>query len=37
MSQHVLTKADGSEIRATPQVIVDNGVCRLINVSLAGC
>jgi hypothetical protein len=37
MSQHVLTKADGSEIRATTQVIEDNGVCRLINVSLAGC
>jgi hypothetical protein len=37
MSQHVLTKPDGTEISAKTEVIVDHGVCKLTNVSLSGC
>jgi hypothetical protein len=37
MSQHILTKADGGEIRIATQVINDNGICKLTEISVAGC
>ncbi len=37
LSQHIMTKPDGSEIRAETRVIDENGVCKLVNVSIAGC
>jgi signal recognition particle GTPase len=37
MDQFVLTKPDGTPISAHSQVIVDQGVCKLTNVSLTGC
>ena len=37
MSQHVLTKADGGEVRISTQIINDNGTCRLTEISVGGC
>ena len=37
LSQHLLRKADGGEIRLTARVTMDAGLCRLVDVSIAGC
>jgi hypothetical protein len=37
MSQHVLTKTDGVEIRIITQIVNDNGTCRLTEISVSGC
>lgn len=37
MSQRVLTKDDGGEIRIITRVILDNGVCKLSDLSISGC
>ena len=37
MSQHVLTPADGREIRIVTRIINDNGTCRLTEISVSGC
>jgi hypothetical protein len=37
MSQHVLTKASGGEIRLTGHLVMDNGTCKLTEISVAGC
>ena len=37
MSQRVLTKNDGGEIRLTTRVTLDNGVCKLVDLSIDGC
>jgi len=37
MSQHLLTKSNGGEIRATMKVIQDNGTCKVVNMTLNGC
>jgi hypothetical protein len=37
LSQHVLTKQDGTEIRVNTRVTQEGGVCRLTEIDLAGC
>jgi hypothetical protein len=37
MSQSILKKADGSVIGVSTEVVTDNGVCKLVNISLTGC
>ena len=37
MVQHVLTKDDGAVVSISTQVVQDNGVCKLTNISLTNC
>jgi uncharacterized protein (DUF305 family) len=37
MSQRVLTKDDGGEVRAITRVTLDNGICKLVDLSISGC
>jgi hypothetical protein len=37
MSQRVLTKDDGGEIRVVTRVTLDHGVCKLVDLSISGC
>ena len=37
MIQSVLKRDDGSVVSVSTQVIEDNGTCKLVHISLAGC